>query len=61
MGEQENEARLTRRASLLKLGGIAAIVAGGSALVGRELLAADDAEASNTGLAAVDAGLVSCV
>jgi protocatechuate 3,4-dioxygenase beta subunit len=61
MGEHGNEPRLTRRASLLKLGGIAAIVAGGSALAGRELLAPDDAEAANTGLAAVDAGLVSCV
>jgi protocatechuate 3,4-dioxygenase beta subunit len=59
--DEEREPRLTRRASLLKLGGLAASVAGGGALVGRELLAAPDADAANSGLAAVDTGLVSCV
>jgi protocatechuate 3,4-dioxygenase beta subunit len=61
MHEREHETRLTRRESLLKLGGLAATVAGGGALVGRELLAAPDADAADSGLAAVDAGLVSCV
>jgi protocatechuate 3,4-dioxygenase beta subunit len=57
----EHETRLTRRESLLKLGGLAATVAAGGAVVGRELLAAPDADAADSGLAAVDEGLVSCV
>jgi protocatechuate 3,4-dioxygenase beta subunit len=61
MNEPEHEPRLTRRESLLKLGGLAATVAGGGALVGRDLLDAPDADAADSGLAAVDAGLVSCV
>jgi protocatechuate 3,4-dioxygenase beta subunit len=61
MNEPEHELRLTRRESLLKLGGLAATVAGGGALVGRDLLDAPDADAADSGLAAVDAGLVSCV
>jgi protocatechuate 3,4-dioxygenase beta subunit len=61
MNERENEARLTRRESLLKLGGIAAAVAGGGAFADKELFDAGDAQAGTSGLAAVDAGLVSCV
>jgi protocatechuate 3,4-dioxygenase beta subunit len=61
MEEHDHEGRLTRRESLLKLGGLAAAVAGGSTLAGREFLAPHDAEAGSAGLAAVDAGLVSCV
>jgi protocatechuate 3,4-dioxygenase beta subunit len=56
-----DDARLTRRESLLKLGGLAATVAGVGAFAGRELLEAHDADAASAGLAAVDAGLVSCV
>jgi protocatechuate 3,4-dioxygenase beta subunit len=62
MNERSNEeTRLTRRASLLKLGSLAATVTGVGALAGRELLDAHDADAADSGLAAVDAGLVSCV
>jgi protocatechuate 3,4-dioxygenase beta subunit len=61
MEEKTNEPRLTRRASLLKLGGIAAAVAGGTGIAATELIDAHDAEAAGAGLAAVDAGLVSCV
>jgi protocatechuate 3,4-dioxygenase beta subunit len=60
MERHGNEERITRRESLLKLGGLAAALAGG-AFAGRELLEAHDAEAATSGLAAVDAGLVSCV
>ena len=62
MDENTHEPRLTRRESLLRLGGLAAAVAGGGAAVaGRDLLEAQDADAATTGLAAVDAGLVDCV
>jgi protocatechuate 3,4-dioxygenase beta subunit len=60
MERHEDEERITRRESLLKLGGLAAVVAGGT-FAGNELLDAHDAEASTAGLAAVDASLVSCV
>jgi protocatechuate 3,4-dioxygenase beta subunit len=53
--------RLTRRESLLKLGGLAATVAGAGALAGRELWDAADADAAGTGPAAVASGLVTCV
>jgi len=53
--------RLTRRESLLKLGGLAATVAGAGAWAGHELLDAPTAGAAGTGPAAVASGLVSCV
>jgi protocatechuate 3,4-dioxygenase beta subunit len=53
--------RLTRRASLAKLGGLAATVVGAGAWGARELWGVSDADAAGTGLAAVDSGLVSCV
>lgn len=52
---------LSRRRALTKLGGLAAVALGGSALGAHELLAADDADAAGTGPAAVASGLVSCV
>ncbi len=56
--EIDDESRLTRRSSLLKLGGLAGAIAGGSAW---GLDQARDAEASSAGPAAVASGLVSCV
>jgi protocatechuate 3,4-dioxygenase beta subunit len=58
--EQRTDA-LSRRGALTKLGGLAAVALGGSALGARELLEADDADAAGTGPAAVASGLVSCV
>lgn len=52
---------LSRRRALTKLGGLAAVALGGSALGAHELVAADDADAAGTGPAAVASGLVSCV
>ena len=52
---------LNRRTALTKLGGLAAVALGGSALGARELLEADDADAAGNGTAAVASGLVSCV
>jgi protocatechuate 3,4-dioxygenase beta subunit len=52
---------LSRRGALTKLGGLAAVALGGSALGARELLEADAADAADTGPAAVASGLVSCV
>jgi protocatechuate 3,4-dioxygenase beta subunit len=52
---------LSRRGALTKLGGLAAVALGGSALGARELLEADAADAAGTGPAAVASGLVSCV
>ena len=52
---------LSRRGALSKLGGLAAVALGGSALGARELLDADDADAAGAGPAAVASGLVSCV
>ena len=52
---------LNRRTALTKLGGLAAVALGGSALGARELLEADDADAAGNGPAAVASGLVSCV
>jgi protocatechuate 3,4-dioxygenase beta subunit len=51
---------LTRRDSLLKAGGIAALALGAGAL-GREVLETDGAEAAGAGPAAVASGLVTCV
>ena len=56
-----NDDSLNRRTALTKLGGLAAVALGGSALGARELLEADDADAAGNGLAAVASGLVSCV
>jgi protocatechuate 3,4-dioxygenase beta subunit len=59
-GEHDHEPNgLTRRDSLLKLGGIAAVALGGAA--GIEALDAKDAAGAGAGPAAVSAGLVSCV
>jgi protocatechuate 3,4-dioxygenase beta subunit len=55
------DGRITRRESLLKLGGLAATVVGAGAWAGRELWDAPDAHAAGAGLAAVDSGLVACV
>jgi len=52
---------LSRRGALTKLGGLAAVALGGSALGTRELLDARDADAASAGPAAVASGLVSCV
>jgi protocatechuate 3,4-dioxygenase beta subunit len=57
---QQGDGSLSRRTALTKLGGLA-VALGGGALGGRELLAADEADAAGTGPAAVSAGLVSCV
>jgi hypothetical protein len=51
---------LTRRDSLLKAGGIAALALGAGVL-GREVLETDGAEAAGAGPAAVASGLVTCV
>ncbi|HEU4972592.1 MAG TPA: hypothetical protein VFT35_11780, partial [Gaiellaceae bacterium] len=56
-----NDDSLNRRTALTKLGGLAAVALGGSALGARELLEADDADAAGNGPAAVASGLVSCV
>lgn len=53
----EPEPRLTRRSSLLRLGGLLAGAAAGGVALDRS----DDADAAGTGPAAVAAGLVSCV
>ena len=63
MNEDERVDRLTRRDSLLKLGGLAASLVGGG-VAARELWdsePADAADAATAWLAAVDSGLVSCV
>src|SRR5262245_35177367 len=52
-GAMDTEQKLTRRASLLKLAGLAAAAAGGSALTAHE--------AEGAGPAGVAAGAVSCV
>jgi hypothetical protein len=52
---------LSRRRALTKLGGLAAVALGGSALGARELLDAEDAGAAGNGPAAVSSGLVACV
>jgi protocatechuate 3,4-dioxygenase beta subunit len=60
MQDHDHEpAGLTRRDSLRKLGGVAALALGGAA--GIEVLDAKDAAGAGTGPAAVSAGLVSCV
>jgi hypothetical protein len=56
---EHTESRLTRRGSLLTLGGLAATVGAGA--WGSGLLGDDDAEASGAGPAAVRSGLVTCV
>ena len=55
------EIALSRRGALTKLGGLAAVALGGSALGTRDLLDAQDADAASAGPAAVASGLVSCV
>ncbi|HEY7179652.1 MAG TPA: intradiol ring-cleavage dioxygenase [Gaiella sp.] len=60
MQDHDHEpAGLTRRDSLRKLGGVAALALGGAA--GIEVLDPRDAAGAGTGPAAVSAGLVSCV
>ena len=56
-----NDDSLNRRTALTKLGGLAAVALGGSAIGARELLEAADADAAGNGPAAVASGLVSCV
>ena len=56
-----NDDSLNRRTALTKLGGLAAVALGGSAVGARELLEAADADAAGNGPAAVASGLVSCV
>jgi protocatechuate 3,4-dioxygenase beta subunit len=58
--QREDGGRLTRRDSLLKVGGLAATAIGAGAW-GTGLLRGDEAEAAGSGPAAVAAGLVSCV
>lgn len=60
MADRADE-RLTRRESLLKLGGLAAAVAGAGAWAGEEVLDPSSADAARTGPAAVASGLVTCV
>jgi len=60
MEDHDHDAtRLTRRDSLRKLGGVAALALGGAA--GIEVLDPRDAAGAGAGPAAVSAGLVSCV
>jgi protocatechuate 3,4-dioxygenase beta subunit len=58
---QFEHGRLTRRESLVKLGGLAATVVGAGALGARELSDASEADAAASGPAAVSSGLVTCV
>ena len=58
--QREDGGGLTRRDSLLKVGGLAATAIGAGAW-GTGLLRADEADAAGQGPAAVAAGLVSCV
>jgi protocatechuate 3,4-dioxygenase beta subunit len=58
--QKEDGGRLTRRDSLVKVGGLAATAVGAGAW-GTGLLRGDEAEAAGSGPAAVAAGLVSCV
>ena len=53
-----DDTRVTRRSSILKLGGLAAAALGATAI---KLETADDAEAAGAGPAAVASGLVKCV
>ena len=57
----DHDGRLTRRESLVKLGGLAATVFGAGAWGTRELLTAPDADAAGAGPAAVSSGLLTCV
>jgi protocatechuate 3,4-dioxygenase beta subunit len=56
-----SEDPVDRRRALLKIGGLAVSALGASAWGSRELLAAAEADAADTGPAAVASGLVSCV
>jgi protocatechuate 3,4-dioxygenase beta subunit len=58
--QKEDGGRLTRRDSLVKVGGLAATAVGAGAW-GTGLLRGDEVEAAGSGPAAVAAGLVSCV
>jgi intradiol ring-cleaving dioxygenase-like protein len=58
---REDDTRLTRRDSLLKLGGLAAGLASAGAWAGEKLWTPSEADAAGTGPAGVDSGLVSCV
>jgi protocatechuate 3,4-dioxygenase beta subunit len=57
----EEDVRLTRRGSLLKLGGLAATLVGASALKLESAESSDAVAETRTGPAAVASGLVSCV
>ena len=62
MEEPTHESRpVSRRRALLEIGGFAATALGVGAFGAKELLDADDASASSSGLAAVASGLVTCV
>ena len=61
MEKHSKDLRLTRRQSLLRLGGLAASVAGAGAWAGAKLLEPASADAAATGPAAVSSGLVTCV
>jgi protocatechuate 3,4-dioxygenase beta subunit len=58
---ESNEAAVSRRDALLRLGGLAAGALGAGVWGARELLDAPEAEAAGSGPAAVASGLVSCV
>jgi protocatechuate 3,4-dioxygenase beta subunit len=58
---REDDTRLTRRDSLLRLGGLAAGLASAGAWAGEKLWTPSEADAAGTGPAGVDSGLVSCV
>ena len=61
MSDHDEDAVLSRRGALAKLGGVAVVALGGTAIGARELLEAEDAGAAGNGPAAVSSGLVSCV
>ena len=63
MSDRSEDTRLTRRQSLLELGGLAAAMAGAGAWAGEKLLEPDAAGAAAVGggPAAVASGLVACV
>lgn len=61
MSDHDEDAVLSRRGALAKLGGVAVVALGGTAILARELLEAEDAGAAGNGPAAVSSGLVSCV
>ena len=61
MNGHDHDLVLSRRGALAKLGGLAVVALGGTAIGARELFDAEDADAASAGPAAVASGLVSCV